>query len=595
LVLAALAATAVNWYVFATSFYRIDIALGDTDDATRLSLVHDLLAGHGWYDQKITRLWPPHGVYMHWSRLLDGALAAIMWLLSRFVSPATAELWTRFAWPMAWMAPGAVAVVWSARTLGSRAAVYATALLIACDLRMFIQFLPGRVDHHNVQIVMTALAFAAAIEPRNERRNAIIAGLATALGLAIGLEALPFHALIGASYAVRLAADRSQGRATVAYGLTLALGAATFYALQTPPERWGLPFCDALAVNLVAGLAVAGVGLAACGAVAARIPRTGLILALGAVAVAAGFAYIGLDPACTRGPFADMDPRVRSFWFNHIQELQPWLLILFTDPKLAMHGLFMSVMALAGAIALIALRKSHRRWDLVLALTLAALGLYVGFGARRMQDYLFWCGTPVAGAGLGWVSDRFFRGGAIAATILSITLSPGLLVLDSYYFFDHPMAKAGAKPARPVKAPPPLLRDGCFDVRTFAPLKKLPTGVILSDIDFGPYVLALTRHSVIDAPYHRMSAAILAAHDALQTPPAPAEAKVRALGVTYVLDCPRHYTQESRGSLLLALRAHKTPAWLTLLSTPSDALQIYRVNPSSGAVKPGLPAQSPIG
>lgn len=49
-------------------------ALGDTDDATRLVMVRDMFAGHGWWDQKITRLQPPVGLYMHWSRLLDGGL-----------------------------------------------------------------------------------------------------------------------------------------------------------------------------------------------------------------------------------------------------------------------------------------------------------------------------------------------------------------------------------------------------------------------------------------------------------------------------------------------------------------------------------------
>jgi len=36
--------------------------------------------------------------------------------------------------------------------------------------------------------------------------------------------------------------------------------------------------------------------------------------------------------------------------------------------------------------------------------------------------------------------------------------------------------------------------------------------VVATDIDYGPFVLALTPHSVVGAPYHRLSSGIAAAH-----------------------------------------------------------------------------------
>ena len=33
----------------------------------------------------------------------------------------------------------------------------------------------------------------------------------------------------------------------------------------------------------------------------------------------------------------------------------------------------------------------------------------------------------------------------------------------------------------------------------------LQPGLVLSEIDLGPYILARTPHSVLNAPYHRMS------------------------------------------------------------------------------------------
>ena len=123
--------------------------------------------------------------------------------------------------------------------------------------------------------------------------------------------------------------------------------------------------------------------------------------------------------------------------------------------------------------------------------------------------------------------------------------------------------------------------DGCFDTRAYAPLRRLPTGVILADIDYGPYVTALTDHGVVQAPYHRMTTPILAAHVALQAPPAKAETLIRALRATYLLDCRRHLTQEDAGSLMDALRHGAAPTWLTQVSAPKATLTVWRILPPS--------------
>ena len=59
---------------------------------------------------------------------------------------------------------------------------------------------------------------------------------------------------------------------------------------------------------------------------------------------------------------------------------------------------------------------------------------------------------------------------------------------------------------------------------------------------------------------------ILAAHEALSAPAIQAQARVRALQATYVLDCPAHRLDEGAGSLADLLRAGPTPTWLERLS-----------------------------
>lgn len=544
--------------------------LGDTDDATRLLLVRDLLAGRGWYDQWLGRMGPPLGTYMHWSRLLDGALAGVESVLRVFMAPATAELAMRFFWPLAWVFPAVGAALIVGRNLGGRSAVMLTAILLINPI-LYRQFMPGRIDHHNIQIAMTVIALACAVARTKRARWAAIGGVATALGLAIGLEALALQAMIGASFGLALARDRDAARPAAAYGLALAGASAAFFLIQTPPWRWSLSFCDALALNLTVALVLAGLGLAATAWIAAKAPGWARLALLGVVGVAAVGAYVALHPACLHGPFAELDPAVRPIWFDHILETQPLDYIFKIDRAGALTAGFMSVLGLAGAVYLMFRERPWLSPGHVLVAGCVIVAVAVGFFAWRMQDYVFWVGTPVLGAALSRLAARRLGDLMVPSVVLAVIASPEGLGLAT-----STMMGLKDKPGHDILAP---ARAACFAERSYAELAGLPKGVVLSEQDLGAFILALTPHATIAAPYHRLSASILAAHNAFNAPPALAEARVRALSVTYVVDCPPYPMYADQGSFGARLRAGQTPAWLEPLSTPKATLRIYRVRP----------------
>ena len=80
-------------------------------------------------------------------------------------------------------------------------------------------------------------------------------------------------------------------------------------------------------------------------------------------------------------------------------------------------------------------------------------------------------------------------------------------------------ARASARPER----------EACLKTENYAPLARLPAGLIAADIDFGPFLLALTPHSILAAPYHRLSGGILSAHAIFVSPPDLARACRQAL------------------------------------------------------------------
>src|SRR5262249_34259471 len=135
--------------------------------------------------QLVRRLDPPGGVWMHWSRLLDGALAAMNWALGAVLPADRAEWATRFFWPLLWIPPVVAGGLIIARETGSRSAVLVAASILVTFIPIYRQFFPGRVDHHNVQITMAVLALAGALSRAGagrERINIVWATIAGAAG-----------------------------------------------------------------------------------------------------------------------------------------------------------------------------------------------------------------------------------------------------------------------------------------------------------------------------------------------------------------------------------------------------------------------------
>ena len=571
LLLTALVVTLAVWALVVWQVHDITTGLGDTDDAMRLVLVRDLLHGRGWYDQWVARLQPPHGVYMHWSRLLDGALAGLTAALQTVLSPVRAEFVVRFGWPLLWIFPAVLCALSAARSLGVRSAVFICAILLAMDLSLYMQFRPGRIDHHNLQITFTLAAAACALmRGRRPALWAALAGAASALGLAIGVEALAFHALIGAGFGLRLLIDRKDAAAARAYGLSLALASLALFAAQTPPGRWLTPVCDAMGPNLALALAVAGLGLTAAASLAQGLSAPGRMLILAAVGAGAAIAYVLSDPSCLGGPFAAVDPRVRPFWFDHIQELEAWPALLREHRNEAIHSMTIGAMGVIAALWLaIRGRRDPGRGEWLWA-ACTVVAVFAEAKAYRMEDYGLWFGTPAVAVVLADIAATWLKDRMIPAGVLAIALSPTTMSSAVLFGLDpHPRHAA----AGPV--------DRCYDTTSYAALARLPTGVVLAEPDLGSFVLANTPHAALSAPYHRMTWGILAAHEALAAPEGEAEGRVRALRATYIVDCAMHYTRAPAGALADDIRRGRAPAWLQRLSTPGAPLPIYRVAPAA--------------
>ncbi|HVY00544.1 MAG TPA: hypothetical protein VHA55_12230 [Pseudorhodoplanes sp.] len=547
--------------------------LFDTDDAMRLVQMKAWLAGQGWFDLHQPRLQPPLGYDAHWSRLIDAGLAGLMFFFRLFTGADNAERLMRAIWPLLWLLPTMAAMAAIAWRIAGREAALVALLLAAVGVPGYQQFTPGRIDHHNVQIALTLLSVAATVWSDRLRFAGAAAGLCAALALAIGYEALLYLAVCGVALAIRFALRREGAPALRDYAMALGCGLSVVFPAVVPPARWLQPACDAIAINVAAALVAASAILAVAGWLAPARPahRLALVAAAATAAVAAAAAF---EPRCLKGPYAMVDPAVWPIWLSEVREMQPLWRVFAINPLTASAIAAFPAAGILSALAL--LRDPRLRGDFgVLAACAAFLvAALMTVLAIRAFSYAIWLGMPlVAAAGLKLFALMRLRsiGGRVFGSLLltPLALSSGAIgVASAAGFNDHDsFSRPGMR--------------ACFETQSYTGLAHLAPGLMVADVSFGPFILALTPHSVLAAPYHRLTVGITGTHRIFAATPAEAEGFARRAGAGYIAVCGLRPPDGIAGqnlarSLWGELRAGHVPPWLAPVEVSGPFL-VFRV------------------
>ena len=564
--LAAFQLLAQNWSETA-------LALADTDDAMRLAQLRDWLGGQGWFDLHQGRV--AGGYESHWSRLIDAGLAGTLWIFSWFAAPRMAERLMFTAWPLLWLLPvmaGAAAIAW--RIAGREAALVAL-LMAVIGLPAFQQFRPGRIDHHNVQIALSVLAIAATAWPDRVRWAAVAAGAVSGLAMAIGLECLPYLMVCAAAFAARYVMDARGAGAAADYGLALAVSSAAGFVIIVGPDHWTRGVCDEIAINWITLTVVGGVGLA----LAAKFPsermsvRSARVFLVGAVATAL---FIAVEPRCLRGPYAMMDPAVWPIWLAHVREMKPLIPLMIESPLTGIAILAFPAMALVAAVVLARSRKYRFDFGFLVATAAFVMAAVTTLAAIKSAPYATWLAMPLVAAFALQLFAALRLERLLPRAAVGVLLTPAVLSLGAVTIAN---AAGIGRDDRFHRAETPA----CFQNQSYAALAQLPAGVVATDVNYGPFLLALTPHSVLTAPYHRLSSAIVATHRAFASPPEQARAMLAGLRADYVAVCGAHAPDglgpaERDASLWSRLQAVAVPDWLQPVPLPGP-FAVYRVKP----------------
>ncbi|MCM5557993.1 hypothetical protein [Pleomorphomonas sp. JP5] len=567
-------------------------AWDDPDSMMRLVEVRDFLGGQSWFDLTQYRLDPPGGVLMHWSRLVDLPIAAIVLAATPVAGGAGAELFATTVWPVLLVIPFAFALASVAGRFGGETARLATLLMIFLSPQVKSVFVPGTLDHHNVQAVLLACVLMGLVRADQARRWPIAAGVAAAVSLAVGMETLPaiLLAILGLAIAWTINADRWR------YGLMLFAGALVVGTLLTaaatiPPSRWLVPACDALSFAYLIPVVIGGGAVIVLAAllrghgdgVPGLLMRGGALVAVASLLVAVAAV---LFPTCLAGPYGDIDPAIRPIWLDHIDEAQGFLSTIENRPGLVMPAYFAPFAALAlGARALRRMPSADRP---AFVIVLSILGGSILLGAMQLRALVG--AQVVASAAVGVVVALAIKAtaGRDDARAVAQRWSWLAAVPVLWMLLVTAVDRLSGQPDTEAVNVATMTDCRAFfgDV-----LGSRAPGLVVATSNFGAFLLKATPHAVLAAPYHRGAHGILAV-DAVFTGADP-EAAFRATGATYLAACTgdpelNQMAERAPNGLAARLIDGVRPPWLAEVAS-GPAGMIFSARPSGLDVTGSLP------
>ena len=554
----------------------------DNDSLLRLVEVRDLIAGQGWFDLQQYRMGLEGGFPMHWSRLVDAPIAGIVLAASAVTgSVASGEQVAMVLWPLMLYVAALWLLLSIAWRLGGDDATFPALLIGAVTLHFTGIFVPGALDHHNVQLVLMLATLLLLLDAAPAARAAWWAGVAAVLMLAVGMETAPLVAAAGLFVAARFLFEGEEAsRPAFGFGLAFAAASAVVFAATVPSSAWGAAACDAYSLPQSSLGMLSGLGLAAVAATPGLrrtiAVRAASLLFLAAVSAAAALYFF---PQCLADPYAGLDPILKDYWLGAVAEAQPLWRVVTLDPQNAAAHYVTPLIGLA-VVAFSIGRHGPRRGTLLVGLFLLVAVAVSVWQVRGSRFSVPLAVVPLAIWVAGWRRHAASRPGTAASLRL---VGAWLVSLNLTWIMLGLAGSWALSPAGEGAAGAAAAASKCQGGEDYAELAALPPQPVLAISNLGAPLLRHTPHRVLAGPYHRNVDGNLAALRALIGPLDAAEGIARGNGITLVALCrgngeTRALVGRAPDGLLAALAAGDVPGWLEAVPESRDRpVELFRV------------------
>lgn len=546
--------------------------LPDWDDMMRLAQVRDWLGGQGTNDWTQYRMAPPRGSPMHWSRINDLGITTLILLATPFVGRPDAELFAVLVYPGALFAIALFLSARIGRRLWGQSAGPVAAVVTALAYPGTTVFIPGRIDHHALQVVLIQMLVLMLVRAPNWR-SGLVAGATAAVSLVVGLETAPQVAVLIGVVALLWVFQGREERSRLA-GFAAGLGAGTiFFLVFLRPTYWSSQFCDAFTpASSTAVLAVAA-ALALLSGANGILPGWRSRLGAGVIvgAVAAGGTLLAF-PSCVDGPYGEVDPFLRAAFIRHIEEANG----IFALERFARIIGVGGALTAACAASVWMLLRQRARWTALLPIvSVVVMSALVMLFQVRSTYIGAPLGAPVL-AGLILAARQRASAGlpaVIAAWLGSSGLVYAAVPQQLERFADLPEGRATIDANR---------KFSCNVGDTWAQVDHYPAGVIMAGTSVAAYVIGATHHSTVGAGYHRNNDGNMAMYRFFLSAPDRSRQIAREWNIDYVVFCPGDFgeigvTHTFPNSLAAHLQRGQAPSWLEPAPLRGAALRFYKL------------------
>jgi hypothetical protein len=367
--------------------------------------------------------------------------------------------------------------------------------------------------------------------------------------------------------------DQKQGLRGFALGL---LGCAFLLtALLHTPGDWLKVYCDSVSLPHLVAIAISGLGVTWLLLLdpAKRWVRLGGLAVIG---LAAAAAYHAFPPGCTLDAFSQLEPNVRTLWYERTLEGLPvWRLptvLASSTIGFPIVGVLCSALACKWSSP-----ESRPMWATYCFLMVSAL--CVALMVQRAGALANAMAAPAA----AWALV-----GAINALKDSRSALVRVLGLTFVAFALSPLGPVSAVAAFSKPDPDAVQRNAsrggrsCTTTEQIKALSALPAARVFAPLDLGPTILLNTPHAPVASGHHRNHVAMNDVITAFVSDDDAAHAIIRRRATPFVLMCAdtaevQLYAKHAPNGFAAHLIHGQAPKWLEPVPVKGSSLRVWRV------------------
>jgi len=483
----------------------VALDLVDTDDYMRLHQVMNWLQGADWHDFTVHRLDPPNGVVLHWSRLPDLPLAAVISILTPIIGQSLSVIIAVNLVPPLLLL-GAAYLFWTGcRAFDTRETANIAVIYLMLSIPVLTKFYPGKLDHHGWQLLLMASLWWCVVKAIRQSWSPVFAisgGIIIALSLWVGLETLPIMAVLFAILTIYwMVGIDGVGRFSQTLSLSFAVSTTAVLLIHQPLASFWSTSCDSIAINWILVTWLSSGYFYLLNRVDQNLIK-GSHRALCSIGAAAATVTVILitDSACIiEGPYGQMPALLHEQLLAHIGEAKGGLYYLFNQS--AVFVLFLGFPLLVTAVVF--LNRKGMLEDEAVQLTLVLMLASILLSLWQIRCIIFAClfAVPLAAK----ITQNYrqrprsrFR--TLAPVMWLVLLSP---ITTAGISLILPNGDSSSSQAKAADLGYPLVDQVALKISQQPDFILGRSALIVAPVNWGPTILARTSHNVLAAPYHR--------------------------------------------------------------------------------------------